>query len=273
MIVQAGNIGAASLPRKVRYFLPPLNKYLPLLTYDSSDRIVEACEGGLALASVTIRKAKRLVSLALTICMVATTAFTSLPVAMAVGVTAGTPYQAGGAYDVGVSHVVINQIYGGYNPSKDVIQAGTDNVASYKDKGQACSNSFIELYNPTSSDVDLSGWSVQVSTSAYYNSNQPVSTQSGKWAVLPLTGTIHSHSSYLIRGAATGSTLPYLTITNRDQDWALPTRLTTPRMRRPLLDTSTCSARAATTRRPTNASSRTKGRSRGRSPSRRLSGA
>jgi hypothetical protein len=167
------------------------------------------------------RDAKRLISLALTLCMVVTM-FANLPVASAVTVTAGTPYQAGGAYDAAVSHVVINQIYGGYNASKDLIQAGTDNVASYKDKAQACSHSFIELYNPTSADVDLSGWSVQISTSAYFNSNQPLSTQSGNWAMLPLTGTIKAHSSYLIRGGATGSALPFVTIAPGDQEWALP---------------------------------------------------
>ena len=167
------------------------------------------------------RKAKRLISLALTLCMVATM-FANLPVAVAVSVTAGTPYQAGGAYDVTVPHVVLNQIYGGYNASKDVIQAGTDTVASYKDKAQACSHSFIELYNPTSSDVDLNGWSVQISTSAYFNSNQPFSTQSGKWAMLPLTGTIKAHSSYLVRAGATGSAAPFATIAAGDQEWAMP---------------------------------------------------
>jgi hypothetical protein len=151
-----------------------------------------------------------------------TTLFANLPVAMAITTTTGTPYQAGGAYDVTVPHVVLNQIYGGYNASKDVIQLGTDNVASYKDKAQAASHSFIELYNPTSADVDLSGWSVQISTSAYFNSNQPFSTQSGKWAVLPLTGTIKAHSSYLVRGGATGSAAPFVTIAPGDQEWAMP---------------------------------------------------
>jgi hypothetical protein len=153
--------------------------------------------------------------------MVAATVFSNLPVALADGVTAGTPYQAGGTYDATVPHVVINQIYGGYNASKDQIVAGTDSVV-FKDKGQACSHSFIELYNPTDSDVSLTGWSVQVSTSAYYNSNQPISTQNGKWAMLPLTGTIRAHSSYLVRAGATGSSAPFLTVSNRDQDWAMP---------------------------------------------------
>jgi hypothetical protein len=167
-------------------------------------------------------RAKRFISLVLTMTMVATTMFSSLSVATAVSVTPGTPYQAGGTYDVAAPHVVINQIYGGYNASKDVITVGTDNVASYKDKAQACSHSFIELYNPTGSDVDLSGWSVQISTSSYFNSNQPISTQSGKWALLPLNGTIKAHSSYLIRGGATGSAVPFVTIGAGDQEWSMP---------------------------------------------------
>lgn len=216
------NTRAAFLTQKVQDSLQACHPDLTPLTYASFDRIVGVCEGGLALKSVVIRKAKRLISLALTLAMVVTTVFTNLPVSMAVGATAGTPYQAGGVYDVTVPHVVLNQIYGGYNASKDVIQAGTDNVASYKDKAQACSHSFIELYNPTSSDVDLSGWSVQISTSSYYNSNQPISTQGGKWAVLPLTGTVKAHSSYLVRAGVTGSAAPFATIAAGDQEWAMP---------------------------------------------------
>lgn len=58
-------------------------------------------------------------------------------------VEAGTPYDGAGNYNVAVNHVIINQVYGGGN-----------------NKG-AGSHGFIELYNPTDSEVDLSTWSVQ----------------------------------------------------------------------------------------------------------------
>ena len=52
-------------------------------------------------------------------------------------VVAGTPYDGIGNYNVGVKHVVINQVYGGGN-----------------NKG-AGSHGFIELYNPTDEEVDI----------------------------------------------------------------------------------------------------------------------
>ena len=136
----------------------------------------------------------------------------------------GTPYQADGSYSVSAPHVIINQVYGGYNPSKDVIAAGTDNVLTYKDKGQAISHSFIELYNPTDAAVDLTGWSIQYASSNYYNSNLPVSVKDGKWAKLDLSGQIPAHGSFLIRCAATGSTSPYYNMTSVpvDMNWSMP---------------------------------------------------
>lgn len=148
----------------------------------------------------------------------------------AAGAVTGTPYTAAGAYDVTVPHVIINQVYGGYNPSKDKITNNSDGTftITYKDKGQGASNSFIELYNPTSADVNLNGWSVQYTSSPYYPTNQPAAVQNGQWAALPLTGTIKAHSSYLIRGAATGSTAVQpgfgldLSGAQADQNWNMP---------------------------------------------------
>jgi hypothetical protein len=109
--------------------------------------------------------------------------------------TAGTPYTYDGitaTYDVSVPHVVINQVYGGSD----------DGYASY---------SFIELYNPTDDDVELSTWSVQ------YRSSKDGS-DSGSWSKLNLTGTIPSHCSYLIRcGSLTN--LGTVSIDSYDQEW------------------------------------------------------
>ncbi|HHT21773.1 MAG TPA: DUF1533 domain-containing protein [Bacteroidales bacterium] len=70
--------------------------------------------------------------------------------------------------------VVISQVYGG----------GGNSGALYK-------SDFIELYNPTSADVVLTGWSVQ------YNS----ATGTGDYQVTELTGTIKAGHYYLIKQA------------------------------------------------------------------------
>ena len=74
------------------------------------------------------------------------------------------------------THVVISEIYGG----------GGNSGSSYK-------NDFIELYNPTSSSVSLSGWSVQyASSTGTFNS------------ITNLTGSIGAHQYYLIKEASGG---------------------------------------------------------------------
>lgn len=79
-----------------------------------------------------------------------------------------------------VPAIVINEVYGG----------GGNSGAEYK-------NDFIELYNPTSLQVNLSGWSVQYSSATG-------TTWSGK---TPLTGIIAPNSYYLIQqSAGTGGT-------------------------------------------------------------------
>lgn len=85
----------------------------------------------------------------------------------------GTPYTSAGSYDVSVPHIIINQVYGG----GDALT--TDGYFS---------SGFIELYNPGSSDVNLSGWSVQYSDPGL----------NGVWRKLELNGIIKAHSSYLI---------------------------------------------------------------------------
>ncbi|MGE6487369.1 CehA/McbA family metallohydrolase [Paenisporosarcina sp. NPDC076898] len=71
--------------------------------------------------------------------------------------------------------VVISQVYGG----------GGNGGAKY-------SNDFIELYNPTASDISLDGWSVQ-----YASSTGSVST-----GITGLTGEIKAYSYYLIKAKA-----------------------------------------------------------------------
>ena len=79
----------------------------------------------------------------------------------------------------GVNHVVISEIYGG----------GGNSGSVYK-------NDFIEIYNPTSSAVDLSTWSVQYA-----------SATGASWQVTALSGSIAPKSFYLIQeGAGSGGT-------------------------------------------------------------------
>lgn len=109
----------------------------------------------------------------------------------------GTPYTIKNdkfRYDVTVPHILINQAYGG----------SSDGYATHD---------FIELYNPTSFDIDLSTWSLQ------YRSSKDGADQSA-WSKLDLTGIIPAHSSYLVRCSAIADPAEKaISIDDYDQEW------------------------------------------------------
>ena len=110
----------------------------------------------------------------------------------------GAPYKINEnsyVYDVSVPHVVINQVYGG------------------KKKEAYSSDSFIELYNPTGEDINLKGWSLQYRSSIDGGDNK-------EWSKLELSGTIGSHSSYLVKCASVKDPEEgAFTIDSFDQSW------------------------------------------------------
>jgi predicted extracellular nuclease len=80
-----------------------------------------------------------------------------------------------------VSGVVISQVYGG----------GGNAGATY-------TNDFVELFNPTDSDIALAGASVQYASAA-----------GSSWQVTTLTGTLAAHHYYLVQEAkGSGGTTP-----------------------------------------------------------------
>lgn len=107
--------------------------------------------------------------------MVAATLSASLVATAALStVAAGTASAA-----VDGSSVVINEAY---------LNGGSAN-APYLNK-------FVELYNPTAADIDLTGWSVQ------YRSATGTGASNG---VVPLTGKIKAGGYYLVQGASNGA--------------------------------------------------------------------
>ena len=87
----------------------------------------------------------------------------------------GLPPAFADGYDVNDPHVIINQIFGG------------------KGEAEHFSHSFIELYNPTDEEVDLSDYAV------HYRSSSEDTKYGDKWYSFGLSGKIPSKSSYLIR--------------------------------------------------------------------------
>ncbi|ACS99660.1 choice-of-anchor I family protein [Paenibacillus sp. JDR-2] len=150
-----------------------------------------------------INKSRRFLSIFLA-AEIAATALMGTGVAMADGgVTplAGTPYNTSSEYSVNVPHVIINQVYG----------AGLSADASV-----LFSNGFIELYNPTDQDIDLSSWSLQ-----YADRGTTATTgATNDWEVLNLSGTIKAHSSFLIKGKATTASAPLIDLSGKgDLTW------------------------------------------------------
>jgi hypothetical protein len=103
--------------------------------------------------------------------------FTALPTTIADALRGGS----GGGGGTG-SHVVISEVYG----------AGGNSGATYN-------ADFIELYNPTSASVSLSGWAVQYASST-----------GSSWSVTALSGSIAAGKHYLIAESSgtTGASLP-----------------------------------------------------------------
>ena len=131
----------------------------------------------------------RLLAIILCVCMIIglSPAMMSLPAAAASG-------------DSPPDHLIINQVYGGGSADG------------------AVSNSFIELYNPTDNGIDVSSWSIQCI------GEDPAKTATGSdWKKLDLSGSIPSHTSYLIRGNGNSNGGPLTgaryTIVTYDQDW------------------------------------------------------
>lgn len=136
-----------------------------------------------------INKSRRFLSLFLA-AEIAVTALMGTGVAMADGVAtplAGTPYNAANAYSVSVPHVIINQVYGGGTAATN---------------GAFISNGFIELYNQTDQDIDLTGWSLQYNDRGNSDTTGAITSP---WKKLDLSGTIKAHSSFLVTTATTNT--------------------------------------------------------------------
>ncbi|WP_115992049.1 choice-of-anchor I family protein [Cohnella lupini] len=143
---------------------------------------------------------KKGLSLLLALTVLVSTIFSG-SATMAAPVEPGTPYDASG-YNVTVPHVIINQVYGG--------------GASTATK-TPITNGFIELYNPTTSDIDLSSWSIWYAG----RDSEDCTASADSWVQLNLTGTIKAGSYYLITGGKYGdpSTIVLDIDGKGDQSW------------------------------------------------------
>ncbi len=107
------------------------------------------------------------------------------------------------------NHLIINQIYGGGGKSDTPF-----------------THSFIELYNPTDSTINLSGYALSYSSNRPNNHLGSTIDTSGNLQIdtLELTGSIPPKHSFLIRGASETTSATYIkySLINSDLDW--PTR-------------------------------------------------
>jgi|GEM_PF-354835 len=102
--------------------------------------------------------------------------------------------------------VIVNQVYG--------------DGGDYGVTGAPVSNSFVELYNPTDHDINLTGWSLQYLPTLETSSTG--SNPDATWRKLDLVGTIPSHCSFLVKGKAAlnpGTINLNLSTITPDQDW------------------------------------------------------
>ena len=91
--------------------------------------------------------------------------------------------------------MIVNQIYG-----------------CGESKSAPVSHSFIELYNPTDTAINLDGWSVQ------YRSSED-GRHDKSWVKLDLEGTVNPRTSFLIRCNASASVESNLVIDQYDMQW------------------------------------------------------
>ncbi|MBB6735618.1 choice-of-anchor I family protein [Cohnella zeiphila] len=153
--------------------------------------------------STGFSRSKKLISLVLSAEVALSGLAVALPAASAADeATPGAPYKADGTYDVTVPHVIINQVYGDGGKT-----------------GAAGSNGFIELYNPTDANVDLSGWSLQYADPDTEEDAES-DPSSNAWHKLDLQNEIKPHSSYLVVGASAEQPDTTLDLTGKgDQTW------------------------------------------------------
>ncbi|BBH23744.1 hypothetical protein Back11_50890 [Paenibacillus baekrokdamisoli] len=128
----------------------------------------------------TLRRFKRQLALTLAFTIAA------LPVVPTLSYADAGTSQTGGR----AAHVVISEIFGGGNEKFDSL----------------FQNDFVELYNPTSSNVSVAGWSIQ-----YAPSN---SLDNAAWTVVPLgtpTAEIPAYGYYLVKLGGKSAQNPPLT--------------------------------------------------------------